>query len=66
MAFRKKLYRTIEEIQADLDEFMECYNSERTNQGRYCQGWTPLQTLIDSLAVYNELVYDNLEGEEAA
>jgi transposase InsO family protein len=66
VAFRKKLYRTIEEIQADLDEFMAWYNNERTNQGRYCQGRTPVQTLIDGLALYNEFVYDNLEGKEAA
>jgi len=66
VAFRKKLYRTIEEIQADLDDFMAWYNNERTNQGRYCQGRTPLQTLIDGLVLYNELVYDNLEGKEAA
>ena len=66
VAFRKKLYRTIEEIQADLDEFMAWYNTDRTNQGRYCQGRTPIQTLIDGLALYNELVYDNLEGKEAA
>ena len=66
VAFRKKLYRTIEEIQADLDEFMKWYNMDRTNQGRYCQGRTPLQTLIDGLALYNEFVYDNLERKEAA
>ncbi len=33
VAFRKKLYHSIEEIQADLDAFMEQYNTERTNQG---------------------------------
>jgi transposase InsO family protein len=66
VAFRKKLYRTIEEIQADLDEFMAWYNNERTNQGRYCQGRTPVQTLVDGLALYNEFVYDNFEGREAA
>jgi transposase InsO family protein len=41
VAFRKKLYKTIEEIHADLDEFMAWYNTERTNQGRYCQGAPP-------------------------
>ncbi len=44
VAFRKKLYKTIEEIQADLNEFMAYYNNQRTNQGRYCQGRTPMQT----------------------
>lgn len=49
VAFRKKLYTTIEEIQADLDEFMLYYNIQRTNQGRYCQGRTPMQTFLDGI-----------------
>ncbi len=66
VAFRKKLYRSAEEIQADLDEFMTWYNQERTNQGRYCQGRTPMDTFADGLELYNRYVYDNLEGKEAA
>jgi transposase InsO family protein len=30
VAFRKKLYRTVEEIQEDLDVFLQYYNRERT------------------------------------
>jgi transposase InsO family protein len=59
VSFRKKLYRTLEEIQADLDEFMDYYNKERTNQGRYCQGRTPYQTFIDSLSLYEQYVFEN-------
>ena len=66
VAFRKKLYRSLEEIQADLDEFMLWYNTERTNQGRYCKGKTPLQTLTDGIALYDQYVYDIFEGKEAA
>jgi transposase InsO family protein len=66
VAFRKKLYCSLEEIQADLDEFMLWYNTERTNQGRYCKGRTPLQTLTDGLALYDQYVYDIFEGKEAA
>jgi transposase InsO family protein len=58
VAFRKKLYRSLEEIQADLDEFMTWYNNERTNQGRYCQGRTPRQTFIEGLELYQQYVYD--------
>jgi transposase InsO family protein len=58
VAFRKKLYRSLEEIQADLDEFMTWYNNERTNQGRYCQGRTPGQTFIEGLELYQQYVYD--------
>lgn len=37
---RKKLYRSLEEIQEDLDIFMVWYNTDLTNQGRYCKGRT--------------------------
>ena len=66
VAFRKKLYRSLEEIQVDLDEFMLWYNTERTNQGRYCKGRTPLQTLTEGLALYDQYVYDIFEGKEVA
>ena len=58
VAFRKKLYETIEEIQADLDVFMGWYNNERTNQGKYCQGRTPAQTFADGLELYQRHVYE--------
>lgn len=66
VAFRKKLYRSLEEIQADLDVFMDQYNTERTNQGRYCQGRTPFQTFLDGLELYQQHVYEEVENKEAA
>jgi len=66
VAFRKKLYRSIEEVQADLDEFMSWYNSDRTNQGKYCQGRTPMQTFIDGLSLYQQYVYEEVEEKIAA
>jgi hypothetical protein len=41
IAFRKKIYKSIEEIQVGLDIFIDNYNNERTNQGKHCQGRTP-------------------------
>jgi transposase InsO family protein len=66
VAFRKKLYRSLEEIQADLDEFMVWYNKERTNQGRYCQGRTPMQTFLEGLPLYQKYVYEEVDEKEAA
>jgi len=66
VAFRKKLYRTVDEVQVDLDLFLEYYNNERTNQGRYCQGRTPLQTFTDGLQIYNQYVFDKDVEEMAA
>ncbi|MBI5814079.1 MAG: IS481 family transposase [Nitrospinae bacterium] len=59
VAFRRKLYGSVDEIQADLDIFMAWYNAERTNQGRYCKGRTPLQTFTDGLELYQRYVYEN-------
>jgi transposase InsO family protein len=61
VAFRKKLYKTIEEIQVDLDEFMMYYNNQRTNQGRYCQGRTPMQTFNDGKELYQKYVHDAVD-----
>jgi transposase InsO family protein len=54
-AFRRKLYHSIEEIQADVDAWMESYNAERTHSGKYCYGKTPMQTFIESA----KLAYDH-------
>ena len=66
VAFRKKLYLSLEEIQADLDEFMNWYNAGRTNQGRYCQGRTPLQTFWEGLPLYQQFVFEAMEEKEVA
>jgi len=49
IAFRKKLYCSLEEMQKDLDEWMNYYNQERTHSGRYCFGKTPMETFKESL-----------------
>jgi transposase InsO family protein len=47
-AFRRKLYTSLEQLQADVDVWMESYNAERTHSGKYCYGKTPLQTFLES------------------
>jgi transposase InsO family protein len=64
VAFRKKLYTTLEEMQADLDTYIHRYNNERTNQGKRCQGRTPRQTFDDSYNLYKKYVIDG-EGVTA-
>ena len=54
VTFRKKLYKTIEELQAALDQWLKQYNEERTHQGRWCYGKTPMQTFIDSIPLAKE------------
>jgi len=47
-AFRKKLYRSLDELQSDLDDWLNEYNTERSHSGKYCYGKTPWQTFLDS------------------
>ena len=61
VAFRKKFYRTLDEVQADLDSYMDRYNNKRTNQGKRCQGRTPKQTLDDGYPLYKKYVIEKKE-----
>ncbi len=54
MAFRKKLYQSLEALQTDLDEWILSYNTERTHQGKMCCGRTPMQTLEDGKRIWKE------------
>jgi transposase InsO family protein len=56
VAFRKKIYRTLEELQADLDTWMEDYNQQRPHQGRWCYGKTPMHTFVDSVSLAKEKI----------
>lgn len=56
VAFRCKLYTSIEELQTDLDSWLEYYNTERTHQGKMCCGRTPMQTLLDGKQIWQEKV----------
>ena len=47
VAFRKKIYSTLEELQLDLDLWLREYNDVRTHQGKHCYGRTPMQTFLD-------------------
>ncbi len=48
IAFRKKVYQNLDELESDLQKWMVFYNNERTHSGRYCYGKTPMQTFVDS------------------
>jgi len=61
IAFRKKIYETLEQLQVDLDEWMAYYNNERTHSGRYCYGKTPMQTFQDSVAIAKDKILDKTQ-----
>ena len=51
IAFRKRLYASIGDLQDDLDLWVKSYNEERPHQGRWCFGKTPLQTFLDAIPI---------------
>lgn len=66
VAFRKKLYHTLEELQTDLDAWMQTYNSERTHSGKYCFGRTPHQTFQETKQLAQNKMLDTLYEKKEA
>jgi transposase InsO family protein len=54
VSLRKKIYRDMESLQKDLDEWLDYYNNERTHQGKMCCGRTPIETLEDGKKIWKE------------
>jgi transposase InsO family protein len=54
IAFRKKIYHSIDELQADLDAWIADYNTNPPHQGRWCFGKTLMHTFLDSLPIAKE------------
>jgi transposase InsO family protein len=51
VVFRKRIYASIAELQADLDGWIRSYNEDRPHQGRWCFGKTPMQTFLDAVPI---------------
>ena len=56
VAFRKKIYDSLDELQKDLDDWLIHYNNERTHQGKMCCGRTPMETFLDGKKIWAEKV----------
>lgn len=54
VAFRKKIYNSLEQLQADLDEFIYKFNNSRTHQGKMCNGRTPMETFNEGIKKWND------------
>lgn len=61
IAFRKRVYQSLDEIQEDVDKWTEEYNKERTHSGRYCFGKTPWQTFLDAKSLADDKMLDKLQ-----
>ena len=53
-ALRRKVFGTLEELQADLDICLDYYNNKRTHQGKRCGGRTPMEALRDGKQIWME------------
>jgi transposase InsO family protein len=65
-AFRKKMFRSIDELQEDAEKWIDEYNNDRTHTGKYCFGKTPLQTFLDSKHLAQEKMLDKLQPTDLA
>jgi len=66
VAFRKKIYHSLDEIQEDVDKWIEEYNTERTHSGKYCFGKTPYQTFQDSRRLADDKMLDRFQPTNIA
>ena len=46
--FRKKVFTSIEQLQLELDNWINWYNEQRTHSGKHCYGKTPWNTFIQT------------------
>lgn len=56
VAFRKTIYNSLEELQNDLDVWLDHYNLKRTHQGKVCCGRTPMETFLSGIQIWKEKV----------
>ncbi len=66
IAFRKKIYLTLEELQEDLDIWLLKYNNRRPHQGKRCQGRTPMETFSENLPLAKEKMLDMESNDRLA
>ena len=60
VVFRKRIFENLEQLQQDLDNWMNFYNTERPHSGRYCYGKTPMQTFNESVILAKQKLLNNL------
>ncbi len=54
VAFRRNIYATLKQLQQDLDEWLQKYNTERTHHGKMCCGRTLFETMLNGKTRWQE------------
>ena len=49
MAFRRTFYESVDQLQRDLDRYLDSYNRERAHQGYRTKGRTPFQAFLENV-----------------
>lgn len=62
---RTKWYETVEEMQKDLDVYLESYNRKRPHRGRGMDGRTPYQVFKSGLKKAKQAAKKSSAKEEA-
>jgi hypothetical protein len=62
IAFRKKIYQTLEQLQNDLDSWIDNCNFNRTHSGKYFFGKMLITTFIDSIKPAKEKYVEQLNS----
>lgn len=65
IAFRKKIYRSLEELQVDVDHWIAKYNNQRPHSGKHCYGKTPMQTFLEATHLALEKTIPNAESSDS-
>ncbi len=60
IAFRKKIYSSLEQLQTDLDLWLDYYNGQRTHSGKHCNGRVPMQTFQEDIEKAKEKMLSQL------
>jgi transposase InsO family protein len=66
IAFRKKIYASLEELQVDVDHWIAKYNETRPHSGKYCYGKTPMQTFREAKHLAKEMTIPVAESPDSA
>lgn len=66
IAFRKKIYASLEELQIDVDYWIAKYNETRPHSGKYCYGKTPMQTFREAKHLATEKTIPVAETSDSA
>jgi hypothetical protein len=62
IAFRKKIYHSLEELQRDVDEWLVVYNHQQPHSRRYCYDKTPMQTFSESMRLAEAKMLDRQQA----